>query len=424
MTKKCLFLALLTGFLGFLWVGTAHAWYTPDYLAGLTCSDSDHGGTDTTCNKAVDGNVNTHYLSNNTSGFPHWISFDTVTGRRTASVEIYTEAASGHILSKDFELYGSNDNANWELVHFGNPPTFTYHRLHDNAESFWQSIDFVPLDTSYRYLKINFLNSFYHDYYPSDTEIAILEMKAFECPTSGFIPWNCAGAPPPEATSTITFIDPTATTTQDFYNWVISYSVPSTTPAYEVVFSYSQGDYPIYTDEYWLAHYSTSTMIAAFHKNYPLALGNWIATGKIVDETNDPFGSVATTSISFTITTYGGGTTTTPPTATTTPITITCDPSSGFFQYSFCYLFQYLFVPTPSSVSQFIGIKDLVINKPPLGYFTLLNADFHNLSTSTPAYSLATINSPYIQAIKDGMALVLWFAFGVFTIIRFKHLNL
>jgi hypothetical protein len=58
-----------------------------------------------------------------------------------------------------------------------------------------------------------------------------------------------------------------------------------------------------------------------------------------------------------------------PPTSTSTEQVITCDPNSGFFSYSFCYLFQYLFSPDQIALNNFYNLKDELKNKIPFSYF-------------------------------------------------------
>lgn len=135
--------------------------------------------------------------------------------------------------------------------------------------------------------------------------------------------------------------------------------------------------------------------------------------------------------ISFTITgepyEYNEPGITIPPTATSTEWTITCDPESGFFQYSFCYLFQYLFKPKPNVLDKWQNIKVLLENKPPLGYFVLVKNVLSGISTSTPAFQLAqatAVNENIFNPLKTGLSFVLYLIFGIWIFKRIAHLEL
>lgn len=119
----------------------------------------------------------------------------------------------------------------------------------------------------------------------------------------------------------------------------------------------------------------------------------------------------------------------TPPTATSTSAewTMTCDESSGFFQYSICYVFQYLFKPDPYVLGKWENIKILLENKPPLGYFILTKNALSGIATSTPAFNLAqasAVNENIFNPLKTGLTFILYLLFGIWLFKRIAHLEL
>lgn len=117
-----------------------------------------------------------------------------------------------------------------------------------------------------------------------------------------------------------------------------------------------------------------------------------------------------------------------PPTSTSTDLNITCDPESGFFQYSFCYVLSYLFIPSNNSVDRFSTLTPTIENKPPLGYFYSVKNAITNLSTTTAPISLnlgdTSLSSSPFYIFKTGLNWILWFVFAFWVLNRFRHIEL
>jgi len=85
----------------------------------------------------------------------------------------------------------------------------------------------------------------------------------------------------------------------------------------------------------------------------------------------------------------------------------------------------WLFKPSTQVLDYWYSIKDMVANKPPFGYYTLVKNAFDELnSEATPAFSLqtATSTATYIfTPLKTGLGWIFWILFGVWFIKRFVH---
>lgn len=129
-------------------------------------------------------------------------------------------------------------------------------------------------------------------------------------------------------------------------------------------------------------------------------------------------------------------------TATTTIPAFSCNPFSGDittlflntdFSISGCFgdLMSWLFTPSTTVMEQFTGIKDLIANKPPFGYFAMIKTSLDVLSaTGTATTSVDNIVIPtYIKnsifdPIKTGVSVLIWFLVLVFLFNRIKHIQL
>jgi hypothetical protein len=106
--------------------------------------------------------------------------------------------------------------------------------------------------------------------------------------------------------------------------------------------------------------------------------------------------------------------------------TTTCSITnlSGCFQNALIFAF----VPSVDSFDKFIELKDLVIKKPPFGYFALLVGGLTGINaTSSPAFTLASednITTNIFDPIKTGLTWLLWFAFGIWLYRRVKEMAL
>ena len=94
-------------------------------------------------------------------------------------------------------------------------------------------------------------------------------------------------------------------------------------------------------------------------------------------------------------------------------------------------VFIVLFQPSTNSVSQLVGYKTQIQNKPPFGYITILVNNLNNLSTTT-----ATSSRPFdivipqglrdliFDPLKTGLTAILWLVSLVWLYNRLKHMQL
>lgn len=103
----------------------------------------------------------------------------------------------------------------------------------------------------------------------------------------------------------------------------------------------------------------------------------------------------------------------------------TCD-DMGTIAGALCKVISYLFYPSQASLTQFSNLKDMIITKPPFGYFTSIKSYLNNLSsTSTPAFSLTSAigNIAIFDTLKTGLAWILWLFFGFWVIKRIARFD-
>jgi len=117
-----------------------------------------------------------------------------------------------------------------------------------------------------------------------------------------------------------------------------------------------------------------------------------------------------------------------PPTSTSTELNISCDPDSGFFQYSLCYLATSLFIPSQNSLDNYYGLWDMIKHKAPIGYISSAIDSYSEIQSATSsAFTLATppeLETSILNPFKTGLSWVLWFSFGIFIIKRIGKENL
>jgi len=125
-------------------------------------------------------------------------------------------------------------------------------------------------------------------------------------------------------------------------------------------------------------------------------------------------------------------------TSTAAGDTNTCDTNSDFFSRGMCSMFQWLFVPAPSTITAFSDLKEQVQNKPPFGYVTVFSAQIGNLSnaTSTTNTFYGTVSSSVnlqlaswtqigiLGIIRTIFGWFLWLVFVFYVFQRFKHFSL
>lgn len=104
--------------------------------------------------------------------------------------------------------------------------------------------------------------------------------------------------------------------------------------------------------------------------------------------------------------------------------TTTCD--SLDIECHFKNVFIFYFVPSQDSIDYLVSVKDTIFNKPPFGYFTLMQEDLQGINSTTtgafaiviPAYLQDTVFTP----LKTGLSVVIYFSIVVFLFIRFKNI--
>lgn len=214
---------------------------------------------------------------------------------------------------------------------------------------------------------------------------------------------------------------PTASTTQDFDNWQVTFN-DGTAPKIEVV--YFASSTPLFID----TAYPLSPQMTLYQipKSNLLPNGTYTAYANLYSGTTY---ETSTPEMSFTITSSTANQYYTAPSSTSTALTITCDPHSGFFQYSFCYLFQYLFYPAPASINQFGNIKGLVWNKPPIGWFNqITSALSFNTSTAPDVVLMSTTTAanlqPFFGAIDPVGGYSVFIVVGFWFFHKFRHFQL
>lgn len=89
---------------------------------------------------------------------------------------------------------------------------------------------------------------------------------------------------------------------------------------------------------------------------------------------------------------------------------------------------RYLFVPSIASIDQFKNLYNSIRLKPPVGYIVAVQASLSSLNnTDTPTLtleSMTTISDNIFTPLKTGLEWVLWVAFGIFLLKRFRHFEI
>jgi len=182
--------------------------------------------------------------------------------------------------------------------------------------------------------------------------------------------------------------------------------------------------------DYTNAVTKNKTYAVYIKKNTPLIAGNYYAQGYIKN-------SLGVTIATSTITSFSidngspidtGVNSTTTALSTSTSVVLTCDPNSGLFQNSFCNLFICLFKPSDGTFDRYNGIWDMMSVKPPLGYFTQIKNSMENIDNATSSAftfeDMSQLNGSLFDDLKDGVAMLLWFMFGIWIFNRFRHIQL
>jgi len=115
------------------------------------------------------------------------------------------------------------------------------------------------------------------------------------------------------------------------------------------------------------------------------------------------------------------------PASTSTDLIITCDETDGLFQNSMCKLLVYLFKPSDGSFNVWANLWTTISRKPPFGYFTRSKEALEGINTSTSSAfvfeDMEALATPVFTPLRNGVAMLLWFLFGVWGFTRLKHLQ-
>jgi len=101
----------------------------------------------------------------------------------------------------------------------------------------------------------------------------------------------------------------------------------------------------------------------------------------------------------------------------------------GLIGNAVCNALVFLFYPSPQSLSQFGSIGHTITTKPPIGYYYIAQNAFYNISTSTATTTLVDASttaafSPIFTPTKAMITLGLWLLFGVWVIVRIRHMQI
>lgn len=114
--------------------------------------------------------------------------------------------------------------------------------------------------------------------------------------------------------------------------------------------------------------------------------------------------------------------------ATSTAFQITCDENDPWYQYSFCKLFTYLFIPEINSFDKFSTLSQQIQNKPPIGYFTQIKNTLSGVNASgTPVFDIGNyepFKNSIFTPLRIGLSWLLWLFFAVVIFNRLRHLEL
>lgn len=243
--------------------------------------------------------------------------------------------------------------------------------------------------------------------------------------------WGSSGPGP----SSISLLTPSTSTVADFRYWEVSYENTTTTAGNTraiIFYTKNISGEPIYGD---LSVTTSTTSKESFFitKQRVLDLDTeWIAyaTLLLVPDTDpdNPIVLATSTDIYFTLNYTLTGGTLSPPTSTTSTYAMTCDPTSGTFSYSICYVMQYLFSPKTSDFDVFTETYDGIKNKPPFGYFGAIKTAIEGFSTSTTSTlsfpDLTALDSDLFDKIKTTLTIILWVAFGFWIFNKFRNIQL
>jgi hypothetical protein len=104
---------------------------------------------------------------------------------------------------------------------------------------------------------------------------------------------------------------------------------------------------------------------------------------------------------------------------TVSSITAGTPTDFGIIGNAFRDVLLWLFVPSDDAFNQFTTLLDPIKTKPPIGYFTLIGADFSSVASSsaTVTWDLTAI-MPVTSLFKTGFAWLLWILWAVWLLFR------
>jgi hypothetical protein len=115
-------------------------------------------------------------------------------------------------------------------------------------------------------------------------------------------------------------------------------------------------------------------------------------------------------------------TSTLPASVATTTLATDCSDVSWYW-YPVCWLFN----PTQGVRDVWSDLGPSVKNKPPMGYFYIVQSALTSVSTSTPEVSLPIISefkTYFLDSFKTGVGVLLFFSLAIYLFKRFKDFEL
>jgi len=172
---------------------------------------------------------------------------------------------------------------------------------------------------------------------------------------------------------------------------------------------------------------TTSAEDYSFDLGTPLANGQYWAYPVIGEAFPPSHLPVSGAKITFTIT---GSDVPAGVSATTTlsSTTVLCTADNWFLD-GLCGMASYLLIPSPESVARMVSIKDLVAEKPPLGYFTLIRASLLNLAVGSSSQQLLSSSTAadldgVFSPLRTGISALLWIAFAYWVVHKISTMDI
>jgi hypothetical protein len=105
------------------------------------------------------------------------------------------------------------------------------------------------------------------------------------------------------------------------------------------------------------------------------------------------------------------------------PGMINCE-GGGFFDTLLCNLYVALFLPSDTALNQFSDLWNNIKNKPPFGYFTIINSAISGLAVGTTTLAFAGISDISIfGTLRLVLMTLLWFLFAFWIFHRLRNFN-